>query len=193
MRSLDTPSDNTSPAPAAKIAATGALGASELLPAVYEELRAMARRRMAREGAGHTLQTTALVHEAYLKLAHGADRRFADRGHFFRAAAVAMQRILIEHARGKGRLKRAPQGQREPISNVLDLAGSPDSGQILALDEAIGRLEEEAPQAAAVVRQRFYCGLSIDETAEALEMSPRTVDREWTYARAWLFRRLADL
>jgi RNA polymerase sigma factor (TIGR02999 family) len=188
MQSANTPSDGSKPTPPA---AAPALEASELLPAVYEELRAMARRRMAREGAGHTLQTTALVHEAYLKLA--PDRRFADRGHFFRAAAIAMQRILIEHARGKGRTKRAPQGKRVPINNVLDLAASPDSEQIVALDEAIGRLEQESPQTAAVVRQRFYCGLSIDETAEALNLSPRTVDREWTYARAWLYRCLADL
>ena len=190
MRTADMSGDKSSSAPPAVAAC--AVAASELLPVVYEELRAMARRRMAREGAGHTLQTTALVHEAYLRLAHGSDRRFADRGQFFRAAAVAMQRILIEHARGKGRVKRAPPGKRVPIGNVLDLAASPDSEQIVALDEAIRRLEEEAPQAAAVVRQRFYCGLSVDETAEALGLSPRTVDREWTYARAWLYRCLAD-
>jgi RNA polymerase sigma factor (TIGR02999 family) len=168
------------------------LQGSELLPEVYEELRALARLRMAEEHVGHTLQATALVHEAYVRLSRGDQSRFADRAHFFRAAAEAMRRILIEHARGKGRLKRSAGGSRLPLSNVLDLARSADPQQILALDEAIRRLEQEAPQAAAVVRQRFYCGLSIDETADVLGVSQRNVSLQWTFARAWLFRCLED-
>jgi len=164
--------------------------ASELLPMVYDELRALARHRMAQEGAGHTLQATALVHEAYLRLGGGA-ARFANRAHFFHAAAEAMRHILIEYARRRGALKRGGGMPRLP-ANVLELAAAPDSQQILALDDAIGRLEQEAPQAAAVVRLRFYAGLSVEETAQALNLSPRTVNREWTFARAWLFRVLED-
>ena len=184
-------------------AVPGPDGAGELLPQVYDRLRALACVRLAAEGAGHTLQPTALVHEAYLRLAggggegasSGAGRRFADRAAFFRAAAEAMRRVLIDHARTKRRVKRGgrggsgggPAAKRVPLS-VLDLAAAPDPAQILAFDEAIRRLEGESPQAAAVVRLRFYAGLSVDEAAEALGVSPRTVDREWAYARAWLFR-----
>ena len=172
--------------------------ASELLTLLYDELRALAQARMAKENVGHTLQATALVHEAYLRLAGSGstgDRevRFANRAHFFHAAAEAMRRILIEHARKRGAAKRGGGGDGEGTAkrvplNVLDLAQTPDSDQILAFDEAIERLAIEMPQAASVVRLRFYAGVSVDETAEALGVSPRTVDREWTYARAWLFR-----
>jgi RNA polymerase sigma factor (TIGR02999 family) len=164
--------------------------APSLLPLVYDELRALARYRMARENVGHTLQATALVHEAYLRL-ESSGAKFANRAHFFSAAAEAMQRILVEYARSRGRIKRGGEMRRLPTS-MLDLAAAPDSEQILSLDEAIGRLEKEAPQAAAVVRLRFYAGLSIDETAEALDVSPRAVNREWTFARAWLFRVLEN-
>ena len=164
---------------------------TDLLPLVYDELRAIARQRMAQENPGHTLQTTALVHEAYVRLAGGGDARFANRAHFFHAAAEAMRRILTEHARRRGSMKRGG-GQRLAPSNVLDLAAAPDSEQILALDDAIRRLEQEMPQAAAVVRLRFYAGLSVDDAAEALGIAPRTVNREWTYARAWLFRCLEE-
>ena len=159
---------------------------AELLPLVYEELRRLARHRMAAENAGHTLQATALVHEAYLRLG-GADAKFASRAHFFHLAAAAMQRILIEHARSRGRIKRGGEMRRLP-GNVLDLAAAPDSEEILALDDALRRLEQESPQSAAVVRLRFFAGLSVEETAESLEISPRSVNREWTFARAWLFR-----
>jgi RNA polymerase sigma factor (TIGR02999 family) len=162
--------------------------ASELLPLLYDELRTLAAARMAAENIGHTLQATALVHEAYLRLAgSGGDARFANRAHFFHAAAEAMRRILIEHARKRGSAKRGGGQTRVPM-NVLDLAQTPDTEQILAFDEAIERLGAEMPQAAGVVRLRFYAGLSVDETAEALAISPRSVDREWTYARAWLYR-----
>jgi len=162
------------------------VGASDLLPLVYDELRTLARHRMAHENVGHTLQATALVHEAYLRLG-GDEAQFANRAHFFHAAAEAMRRILIDHARQRGSAKRGGGARRLP-TNVLDLACAPDSGEIVALDDAIGRLEKEAPQAASVVRLRFYAGLSVEETAEALNISPRTVNREWTFARAWLFR-----
>jgi RNA polymerase sigma factor (TIGR02999 family) len=159
--------------------------ASDILPQVYDELRALARHRMSQENVGHTLQATALVHEAYMRLGPGG--QFASRAHFFKAAAHAMRNILIEYARSKGRLKRGgPDAKRLPI-NVLDLAALPDSGEILALDEAISRLESEMPLAASIVRLRFYAGLGVAETAETLDISPRTVNREWTYARAWLF------
>jgi RNA polymerase sigma factor (TIGR02999 family) len=132
-----------------------------------------------------------LVNEVYLRLA--GPLRFANKAHFFKAAAEAMRRILIDHARAKGRIKRGGTDgaamKRVPMS-VLDLAASPESEDILAFDEAISRLDKETPLAASVVRLRFYAGLSIDETAEALAISPRSVDREWTYARAWLFQAL---
>ncbi len=164
--------------------------ASDLLPLVYDELRTLARHRMAQENVGHTLQATALVHEAYMRLAPGG--KFANRAHFFKAAAEAMRHILIEYARSKGRVKRGGgKGNRVPL-NVLDLAAAPDSGEILAFDEAISRLEEESGLAASVVRLRFYAGLSVEETAETLGISPRTAAREWTYARAWLFRALEE-
>ena len=165
---------------------TSFTGAAELLPQVYDELRILAQHRMAQEGVGHTLQATVLVHEAYLRLG-GNEAKFANRAHFFHVAAEAMRRILIEHARQRGSIKRGGDLRRLPTS-VLDLASAPDSDEIMALDEAIGRLEHEAPQAGAVVRLRFYAGLSVEEAAEALKISPRTVNREWTFARAWLFR-----
>ncbi|HVT87593.1 MAG TPA: ECF-type sigma factor [Tepidisphaeraceae bacterium] len=164
--------------------------AAELLPQVYEELRILAQYRMAQENVEHTLQATALVHEAYMRLA--GPQGFANRAHFFKAAANAMRNILVEHARSKARLKRGGRESRRVPLNVLDLAHLPDSEQILALEDAVERLEQETPIAASVVRLRFYAGLSVDETAEALGISPRSVNREWTYARAWLFRLLDD-
>jgi RNA polymerase sigma factor (TIGR02999 family) len=161
----------------------------ELLEAAYEQLRAIAQQRMNTEDPGHTLQATALVHEAFLRI--GKDRvvPFENRAHFFAAAAEAMRRILIDHARAKGAVKRGGDAEREPLS-VLDLAADCNPVEILALDEAMTRLEEAEPQVAAVVRLRFFAGLSGDDTAEALEISPRQVDRLWAYARAWLLREL---
>jgi RNA polymerase sigma factor (TIGR02999 family) len=178
---------NSSPDPAAP---PNSAKASDLLPLLYDELRTLARHRMAQENSAHTLQATALVHEAYLRL--GGDKAlFANRAHFFHAAAEAMRRILIEHARQRGRLKRGGNVRRLP-SNLLDLAAAPDSEAILALDDAIERLKAQEPQAASVVHLRFYAGLSVDETAETLNISPRSVNREWTFARAWLFRHLEN-
>lgn len=158
-----------------------------LLPLVYEQLRQLAAVRMAHERPGHTLNPTALVHEAYVKIVGNGN--FANRAHFFAAAAEAMRRILIDRARARGRQKR--EGGRSKLpADVLDLAASEDSGQILAVDEAIRRLEAVLPEAARVVRLRFFAGLSVAETAETLGISERSVAREWTYARAWLLREL---
>jgi RNA polymerase sigma factor (TIGR02999 family) len=161
----------------------------ELLAAVYDHLRAIARQRMQTESPGHTLQATALVHEAFLRI--GQDRRipFENRAHFFAAAAEAMRRILIDHARARGAVKRGGETVRAPLS-VVDLAAESDPAEILALDEALERLEQTEPEVAAVVRLRFFAGLSGDDTAEALGISPRQVDRIWAYARAWLLREM---
>ena len=160
---------------------------ANLVPAVYAQLRELARQKMAQERDDHTLQTTALVHEAYLRLFGTGRVRFESRQHFFRAAAEAMRRILIEHARGRGRVKRGGRRERVP----LDLAAASlemDPANILALDELIERLGQDSPDAATIVRLRFYAGLSIDETAAALDVHPSGVDRKWKYAKAWLFR-----
>jgi RNA polymerase sigma factor (TIGR02999 family) len=159
----------------------------ELLEAVYDQLRAIAQQRMSAENPGHSLQATALVHEAFLRIGHGRRVPFQDRAHFFAAAAEAMRRILIDHARAKGAVKRRGSGARLTLS-VVDLAEGADPGEILALDEALERLEGAEPEVAAVVRLRFFAGLSVDDTSEALAISPRQVDRLWAYARAWLAR-----
>jgi RNA polymerase sigma factor (TIGR02999 family) len=165
--------------------------ASALLPLVYDQLRELARHRMAEERAGHTLQATALVHEAFVRLVGDRPAGWGGRAHFFHAAAEAMRRILIEHARARGRVKRGggAERQRVPLS-VVDLAAENDPGEILDLDEAICRLDEQSPDVAAVVRLRFYAGLTIEETAEALGISSQSVKRDWAYARAWLFQQL---
>lgn len=166
--------------------AAGEEGSTDrLLEAVYGQLRKIAQQRMRDERPGHSLQATALVHEAYLRLVRGAPPQWASRAQFYVAAARAMQRILIEHARKKKRLKRG--GDRRPaVSSVLDLASDENLEQAVALDEALERLAEEDARAALVTRLRFYAGLSVEETARALAVSERTVMREWNYARAWL-------
>ena len=164
-----------------------------LLPLVYDQLRAVAQRALAAERPGHTLQATALVHEAYLKLVGEREIPWASRAHFYVAAAEAMRRILIDHARARGRVKRGGGGggrARLTLSDVTDLASKPD--QILRFDEAFGRLEGELPEVAAIVRLRFFAGLSVEQTAEALGVSRSTVDRRWAFARAWLYRALRD-
>jgi RNA polymerase sigma factor (TIGR02999 family) len=165
----------------------------ELLVRVYDQLRRLARQYMSHERADHTLQATALVHEAYVRVTGTRHVEFQNQAHFFHAAAEAMRRILIERGRQRQSLKAGggPTGprQRVPLTSV-DLAVDMDGDEILALDDAISRLEKAAPDVAAVVRLRFYAGLGVEETAQVLGISPRSVNREWTYARAWLFREL---
>lgn len=172
-----------------------ATATNELLPLVYEQLRRTAQKYLAQERKDHTLQATALVHEAYARLVGGAAIDWKDRAQFYFATAEAMRRILVEHARSRARIKRGGDGQR-PMQRVsLDAADrgadgglDTDPEQILMLDAALRRLEEEDRQAADVVRLRYYAGLSVAETAAALGVSPSTVDREWAYARARLHR-----
>ncbi len=163
----------------------------QLLPLVYDQLRAIAQQAMNEERAGHTLQATALVHEAYVRLVGNEDLGWADRSHFYAAAVEAMRRILIDHARRRGAVKRGGDWRRAAV-NVASLALDENLDNFLALDEAILRLEEQDPKAAQVVRLRFYAGLSIEDTARILEISPRTVKREWTYARTWLLHQLEN-
>jgi RNA polymerase sigma factor (TIGR02999 family) len=169
-----------------------ARAAGQLLPLVYEHLRGLARQRMAAQSASHTLQATALVHEAYLRLVGDDGARFADRSHFFFAAAQAMRQILVDHARARGALRRGGGRGRVPLNSVLDLAAEERFDEFLSLDEALSRLQQVSPEVAEMVRLRFYAGLSIEEAAGALGVSPATVKRDWTFARAWLLRELGD-
>ncbi|MFK7884331.1 MAG: ECF-type sigma factor [Phycisphaerales bacterium] len=166
----------------------------ELMPLVYQQLRRIAQVRMAGERREHTLQATALVHEAYAKMMHADDASFANRRHFFFAAAEAMRRILIDHARARDSQKRGGGRGRSKldISAIADLASDGHSDDIIALDEALQRLEEERPRVANVVKLRFYGGMQVDETADMLGVSARTVDLDWAFARAWLYRALTD-
>jgi RNA polymerase sigma factor (TIGR02999 family) len=163
--------------------------ARELLPLVYRSLKDLAERQMRQERSGHTLQATALVNEAYLRLVGAGDRGWESRSHFYAAAAEAMRRILIEHARRVGAKKRGAGCKRE-IASVADLSQEDTVGDALEIDAAIEALRLDDPRAASVVHLRFYTGLSIEETAAALGIAPSTVDREWRYARSWLLRRL---
>jgi RNA polymerase sigma factor (TIGR02999 family) len=171
----------------------GDLKAAEgLLPLVYDELRRLAAQWLAHEKPGQTLQATALVHEAYLRLVDVDDAQlWKSRGHFFGAAAVAMRRILIERARGKGRIKRGVDWRRVDLEH-LDLVASASPDQVLTLDEAIEGLAAEDAVAASLVKLRYYAGLSIDQAAESLEISAATAYRHWAYARAWLLCALLD-
>jgi RNA polymerase sigma factor (TIGR02999 family) len=162
--------------------------ANELLPLVYDELRKLAAQRLAQEKPGQTLQATALVHEAYLRLVGSGDREqsWNSRGHFFGAAAEAMRRILLNRVRDKGRLKRGGR-QRKVELEKIELAVDTPHDDLLALDESIERLAAENSECASVVKLRFFAGLSIDEAAASLGISPSTAKRHWAYARAWLF------
>ena len=172
--------------------ATGRPGAaSELLQCVYEQLRTIAGNRMSSERPGHTLQATALVNEAYLRLLGNGEVEWRDRGHFYSAAAEAMRRILIDHARRRGAEVRGGDRKRLPF-DVCDLASTGDPEQILSLDRVLVRLEEHDPVAAEVVRLRFFAGLTVEQVAAAMTLSESSVKREWTYARAMLFRLLDE-
>ena len=166
--------------------------AGQLLPLVYEELRKLAAARMAEEAPGNTLDATALVHQAYLRLVGPADAaRWDNRGHFFAAAAEAMRRILVDAARRKGREKHG--GDRTRIDLDAAEPAVPDvRHDLIALDAALTRLEAEDPQAAKLVELRHFTGLSVADAALALGISPRTADRVWSFARAWLHRELVN-
>jgi len=160
--------------------------AEQLLPLVYDELRKLAAHKMIQERPGQTLDATALVHEAYLRLVGSPkEQRWDNRGHFFSAAAEAMRRILVENARRKGRIKRGGALRRIDLESA-DLVTSAVPDDLLDLDDALTRLSAEEPEAAQVVKLRLFAGLSINEAAEMLEMSRSTAYDHWAYARAWL-------
>ena len=168
-----------------------AKAAEELLPLVYEELRLLAAQKMAQEKPGQTLQATALVHEAYMRLVEGGDQDWHGRGHFFSAAAEAMRRILVESARRKGRLKRGGNREKVSLDDVdLTVDGLPDD--VVALDEALTKLAEDRPLMVQAIELRYFAGLTIEQIAEILGVSERTVSSYWTYAKAWLYREITE-
>ena len=160
-----------------------------LLPLVYEELRQQASRYLRRERVGHTLQTTALIHEAYLKLVDQKNVHWQNRAHFFGIAAQLMRRILVDHARSKKRAKRGGSDIRVSFNEANALAPVQDL-DIVALDEALARLAEVDEQQSRIVELRFFSGLTVEETAEVLSISPATVKRDWSMAKAWLHREI---
>lgn len=166
-----------------------AKAADQLLPLVYEELRRLAASRMAQEAAGHTLQPTALVHEAWLRLVGDAPPNFANRAHFFAAAAEAMRRILIDRARRKRAARHGGGQQRVELENV-ELPFPGDDDQLLALDAALDQLAVAHPSEAEVVKLRYFVGLTHEEVADALGISVRTAKHYWAHARAWLFHEI---
>jgi len=167
--------------------------ASELLPLLYDELRALARRRLRHEPAGQTLQATALVHEAYLRLLGDEDVCWDNRGHFFGAAAEAMRRILVERARRYARKKHGGAYRRIGLTDTPEQTeGTPDAADVLALDAALRKLEAEDPARSAVVKLRYFAGLTIAQTAAALGLSVATVKRHWVFVQAWLAHEMTD-
>jgi RNA polymerase sigma factor (TIGR02999 family) len=157
--------------------------AAELLPLVYDELRKLAAAKIAAEAPGHTLNPTALVHEAYLRLI--GDQQFDGQGHFFAAAAEAMRRILVNHARNRNRLKRGGGRNRVDLDQLTGPAAATDD-ELLELDDALNRLAMDYPAVAELVKLRFFAGLTLGEAANALSLPRRTADRNWAFARAWL-------
>jgi len=163
----------------------------DLLPLVYSELRRLAAARMAQEAPGQTLQATALVHEAWLRMVDAGDRTWENRAHFFGAAAEAMRRILIENARRKSRLKRGG-GQLRVDIDELNLAAATPDDKILLMDEALERLEAEDPEKARIVVLKFFGGLTNQDVAKSLGVAERTIERQWAYAKAWLFQNIRN-
>ncbi len=161
----------------------------ELLPVVYDELRRLAAWKLSRERPGQTLQATALVHEAYLRLVGAEEQHWSSRGHFFSAAAEAMRRILIENARHKKSLKYGGGHQRVGIDDA-QLAIEVPSDELIALDEGLEKLSKEDKESAELIKLRFFAGLTMEQAADILGISRRTADRTWAYARAWLYREI---
>ena len=160
---------------------------NKLLPLVHEELRRLAHHYMRRENPGHTLQTSALVNEAYVRLVDQRDVHCQNRAHFFAVAAQVMRHILVDHARTQRRLKRGGDAQQVPLDEAVVMAPE-RAEELLALDEALSQLEETDPRRSKVVELRYFGGLSIEETAEVLKVNPTTVSRDWRWARAWLYK-----
>ncbi len=173
------------------VASGEAMAGEKLLPLVYEELRGLAAARMASESAGHTLQPTALVHEAWLRLCRSDERRWQDRAHFFRVAAIAMRRILVDHARKKDRLKRGGNPVRLRIDD-LDLAAVDPDERVLLVDQALTRLEQLDPEGARVVTLKFFGDYTTPKIAGILGVGERTIERRWTYARARLMQLIRE-
>jgi RNA polymerase sigma factor (TIGR02999 family) len=165
--------------------------AEELLPLVYDELRKLAAHRMASEAAGHTLQPTALVHEAWLRLVRTPDQAWQNRAHFFRTAAECMRRILIDNARRKQQVRHGG-GQERVSLEGLDLADDHDGQRLLQVNEALDRLALQDPAKAEIVKLRFFAGLEIREIAEMLGISERSVERAWRFAKAWLLTEFSE-
>ena len=161
----------------------------ELLPLVYEELRLLAAQKLSHESPGQTLQATALVHEAYIRLVGDEPQGWENRGHFFAAAAEGMRRILVENARRKNSSKRGGELSRIDMAD-MEAAGRMPSEELVMLDEALTKLSEEAPLKADLVKLRFFAGLSIDQAAQALGISRATAIRHWSFARAWLYHQV---
>ena len=162
----------------------------KLLPVVYDELRRQAARYLRRERPGHTLQTTALIHEAYLRLIDQKSVQWQNRAQFFGLAAQMMRRILVDHARTKHRAKRGGSDVRVSLTDATSVTKDPDLN-LVELDEALNRLAEIDPQQSKIVELRFFSGLNVDETAAALQISPATVKRDWKVAKAWLYREVS--
>ena len=163
-----------------------AQAADQLLPLVYEELKILATAKMAAERPDHTLQATALVHEAYLRLVgSGSGQSWNSRGHFFGAAAEAMRRILLNHARGNATAKRGADWCRVTL-DAITVPGGIDPGELISLNETFEQLAQQDPQAGEIAKLRIFAGLTVPEVSEILEIGPRTVDRQWAFARAWL-------
>jgi RNA polymerase sigma factor (TIGR02999 family) len=174
-----------------RLAAGDQEAAVQLVPLIYEELRRLAASRLRRERSGHTLQATALVHEVYLKLAGQSNARWQNRAQFFAVASQSMRRILVDYARTQQRIRRGGRLHKVSLDEVL-LIGPDRTDELLAVHELLSRLEELDSRQARIVELRYFCGLTVDETAEVLRVSVKTVMREWNIAKAWLYGELKE-